>query len=130
MLLFCLVGLVYAGVTIQTMDKVPVAFSVGTPRVSNNGHISIEANITDLSRNGLLQVDADIGSVTIGICNTTIQSNATALCSFDQGPFGPVACSQLPSGSNYTLTFKAYFLQSTKTTTQSFPVTGSELGCG
>ena len=97
---------------------------------SNDGRIVIETNITDLSRDRLIDIDASIGSVAIGSCGNTIPSNGTAPCLLDQGPNGPVTCAQLPTQSNYTLTIRAYFAPSLMTATRSFPVTASELGCG
>jgi hypothetical protein len=81
---FVLIGLVpiYLGAEshLHSYESEPVALSVGTLQFSNDGHISIRTNVTDLSSLELLQVDGNIGAVDLGACYLDIPADGTGTC--------------------------------------------------
>lgn len=110
----------------ERVSSVPAAFSASGFQFSNEGHISVQANVTNLSsQDEIFQVNANIDGVGIGECSSTISSDGTAPCLMDGYPTIPAAtsCAELPSEPDYTLVLVATFAPTIATVTHTYQVT-------
>lgn len=105
----------------------PVSFTASNIRFqTSNGTIDVLANVTNTSSPSIIQVNAALDGLDLGVCGYGIDSNHTMACNFLEKPL--LSCGQVPQVESHTLTLSAYF-GSGRTLTNSYAITRTQLGC-
>jgi hypothetical protein len=115
-------------VYIQYQDSLqPVSFRASGIHFNvNNGTVQLIANVTNTSNPSIIQVDAAVDGLNLGVCGYGINANQTKVCNFQIIPL--LSCSQVPQTANHTLILSPYF-ENGKKPTNSYPITNTQLGC-